>query len=537
MARAAHNVGLRFQEIAESSPSAAALFCVGQTLTFEALNALANRCARWLLSRGVRREQIVALQLPKMPEAYALALACIKIGAPYVFIDPAAPADRTQRMLNRCRPSLVVGVRDDASDGVALADPAHRESLRLQIDAFDGADLPMTREISGADPAYVMFTSGSTGEPKGAVIPHQGVINLADWAATDLAISPHDRLSSVNPLHFDNSVFDIYAGLLNGAGLIALDALKGQPPRDLTDGLTQNRCTFFFAVPTLFMHLDSMRLLTPERLPTVNRFMFGGEGFPTGRLRRFFDAFAGRARLINCYGPTETSCICSSYDITPTIFESGEGLAPLGRLNPNFSHRILDEDLSPIGAGGIGELWLGGPCVGLGYLNNPEETQSRFRQDPLATGYRSMLYRTGDLVQEDVETGVLRFRGRADNQVKLRGYRVELEEVDHALAAIAGVDRALAVVLRDANGASRLVAAYCGKELAELDLMAECRKRLPDYMVPSRFVWLEILPTNSNGKADRRAAASLIGVDHERRPSAVRAPSLATALNQEPAEV
>jgi D-alanine--poly(phosphoribitol) ligase subunit 1 len=532
MARAAHNVGLRFQERVEASPSATALFCEGQALSFAALNALANRCARWLLDRGVRREQIVALQLPKMAEAYALALACIKIGAPYVFIDPAAPLDRTRRMLNRCQPSLVIGVRDDAADRVELADLAHMEPLRRQINAFDGADLTTTRDLSGADPAYVMFTSGSTGEPKGAVIPHQGVLNLADWAATDLAIGPHDRLSSVNPLHFDNSVFDIYAGLLNGAGLIALDALKGQPPRALTDGLTRQRCTFFFAVPTLFMHLDSMRLLTPERLPTVNRFMFGGEGFPTGRLRRFFDAFAGRARLINCYGPTETSCICSSYDITPAIFESQEGLAPLGRLNPNFSHRILDEDLAPVAAGDIGELWLGGPCVGLGYLNNPEETQSRFRQDPLAPGFRSVLYRTGDLVQEDVETGVLRFRGRADNQVKLRGYRVELEEIDHALVTISGVERALAFVLRDASGASRLVAAYCGNELAEVDLMAECRTRLPDYMVPSRFVWLEALPTNSNGKADRRAAAALVGVDHERRASAAHAPS----ITREPAE-
>ncbi len=245
--------------------------------------------------------------------------------------------------------------------------------------------------------------------------------------------------------------------MLNGAAIIAIDALKGQPPQNVTDSLTQNRCTFFFAVPTLFMYLNSMRLLTPERLPTVERFMFGGEGFPTARLRRFFDAFSGRARLINCYGPTETSCICSNFDITPAVFKIQDGLAPLGRLHPNFSHRILNEDLEAVGVGEVGELWLGGPCVGLGYLNNPEETKARFRQDPLQEGFRSVLYRTGDLVQEDSETGVLRFRGRADNQVKLRGYRVELEEVDHALASIPGVVRALSVVLHDASGASRLV--------------------------------------------------------------------------------
>src|SRR5262249_12990332 len=148
-------------------------------------------------------------------------------------------------------------------------------------------------------------------------------------------------------------------------------------------------------------------------LPSVTRFMFGGEGFPLARLRRFFDAFAGRARLINCYGPTETSCICSGFEIAASVFDAADGLAPLGRLNPNFSHRILDEEQLPVAPGEVGELWLGGPGVGLGYLNNREETERRFRQDPLISGYRAVLYRTGDLVEEESATGLLRFRGRA----------------------------------------------------------------------------------------------------------------------------
>jgi D-alanine--poly(phosphoribitol) ligase subunit 1 len=505
----AYNIGLKFHEFVASSPAKTAIFCDGEALGFAALNALANRFARCLKDRGVGRGQIVALQLPKRIETYALLLACIKIGAPYVFVDPSAPVQRTQRVFSHCQPSLVIGA-DEGVEGASSPVFVNLNALTRRSDGFDGANLAETAEITGSDPAYVMFTSGSTGEPKGAVIPHQGVINLADWAASSLAIGPSDRLSNVNPLHFDNSVFDVYAGLLNGAAVIGVDALKGQPPRDITDSLTRHHCTFFFAVPTLFMHLDSMRLLTPDRLPTVNRFMFGGEGYPLSRLRRFHESFAGRARLINCYGPTETSCICSSYDITPEVFETQEGLAPLGRLNPNFSHRILDADLRPVRPGDAGELWLGGPCVGLGYVNNPEETEFRFRQDPLIGGFRSVFYRTGDLVQEDGQTRVLRFRGRADNQVKMRGYRIELEEIDHALATIPGVERALAVVLRSGDGGGRIAAAYCGRVLADADLIAECRTRLPDYMTPGQFVWVESLPTNSNGKADRRGAASLI---------------------------
>jgi D-alanine--poly(phosphoribitol) ligase subunit 1 len=511
MSRAsAHNLALKFQQVVDSSPTAAAVLCEGRQTDFQTLNGLANRFARWLGAREVTQGQVVCLELPKIIEAYALAMACIKIGAPYAFLDSAAPTERARLMIDRCKPAMVVSIRDGTGNRVVIGDEGGRQNLLKEIEGFDDTNLPETAQITGADPAYVMFTSGSTGEPKGVVIPHQGVLHLVDWAAHDLGVGPGDRLTNVNPIFFDNSVFDIYAGLLNGAAIVALDALKGRPPAELVAEITRTRCTFFFAVPTLFMFLDSMHLLTPDKLPSVSRFMFGGEGFPIARLRRFHEAFAGKAELINCYGPTETSCICSGFEITGSALDTTEGFAPLGRLNPSFSYRILDDELKPVAAGGIGELWLGGPCVGLGYLNNFEETAKRFRQDPLIDGYRAILYRTGDLVVLDQQTGLLRFRGRADNQVKLRGYRVELEEIDHAIAAIPGVVRALAIVIHDVNGSSRLIAAYSGSRLGDADLLAHCNKHLPAYMVPSRFTWLENIPTNANGKADRRAVAALL---------------------------
>jgi D-alanine--poly(phosphoribitol) ligase subunit 1 len=511
MPMAVYNLGLKFEQIVASSPEALALICDGQNCDFRALNESANRFARWLAANGVKRGNVVCLELPKIPEAYALAVACIKLGAPYAFLDPAAPVERARLMLERCKPAMVVSVRSGIGNRVVIEDQPARAHLHRETSAFEAGNLPETAEITGADPAYVMFTSGSTGEPKGVVIPHQGVLHLVEWAASALGIGPQDRLTNVNPIYFDNSVFDIYASLLNGAAIVALDALKGRPPAELVADVTRHECTFFFAVPTLFMFLDSMHLLTPDWLPTVGRFMFGGEGFPLARLSRFHDAFAGKAQLINCYGPTETSCICSGFEITAAVFDTTEGLAPLGRLNPNFSYRVLDEDMKPVAAGGVGELWLGGPGVGLGYFNNPDETARRFRQDPLIDGYRAVLYRSGDLVEVEQSTGILRFRGRADNQVKLRGYRVELEEIDHALASIAGVTRALAVVLHAANGSSRLLAAYSGNKISDADLLARCTERLPAYMVPSWFVWLETMPVNANGKADRRAVATLLG--------------------------
>jgi len=507
----AHNVALRFEQVAAATPDATALVCADQSHDFATLNGMANRFARWLAGQGVARGDVVCLELPKRIEAYALALACLKIGAPYAFLDPAAPTARAELMLERCRPALIVSSREGGGRRITLADRSPHDRLYRQIETLDDADWPATRLITGTDPAYVMFTSGSTGEPKGAVIPHQGVLHLVEWAARDLGIGPGDRLTNVNPIFFDNSVFDIYAGLLNGAAVVALDALKGRPPAELVADIVRHGCTFFFAVPTLFMFLDSMRLLTPERLPGVSRFMFGGEGFPVARLRPFHERFAGRARLINCYGPTETSCICSGLTLTGPILAGAEGLAPLGPLNPGFDFRILDEDLQPVAVGGTGELWLGGPCVGLGYINDPEETARRFRHDPLIHGDPDRFYRTGDLVALDRETGWLHFRGRADNQVKLRGYRVELEEIDHVLAALPGVSRALAAVLHDGNGSARLVAAYSGHRVEDAALAAHCAERLPAYMVPGRFFRLEQVPINANGKADRRALATLLG--------------------------
>ncbi|WGD52053.1 amino acid adenylation domain-containing protein [Bradyrhizobium sp. CB1650] len=506
----AYNLGLKFEQIVKASPSAPALLCEGRTHDFRGLNELANRFARWLAARGVVAGQVVCLELPKIVEAYALAIACLKLGAPYAYLDPAAPGERARLMLARCAPALTVSTREGEGPRVVIAGEPARAGLREELEGFAGENLAETGLITGTDPAYVMFTSGSTGEPKGVVIPHQGVLHLVDWAHSDLRIGPGDRLTNVNPIYFDNSVFDIYAGLLNGAAIVALDALRGRRPADLVDEIARSGCTFFFAVPTLFMYLDSMNLLTPDRLPGVRRFMFGGEGFPLARLRRFYDAFAGRALLINCYGPTETSCICSGFEITAEVFRAADGLPPLGRLNPNFSYRILDEELRPVAPGSIGELWLGGPCVGLGYINNPDETARRFRQDPLTGGHRSVLYRTGDLVELEVQSGLLRFRGRADNQVKLHGYRVELEEIDHAIASYPGITRALTAVLQDGAGPGRLVAAYSGAVTGEADLAAHCKARLPAYMVPSRFVWLEAMPTNANGKADRRAVAAAL---------------------------
>jgi D-alanine--poly(phosphoribitol) ligase subunit 1 len=263
-------------------------------------------------------------------------------------------------------------------------------------------------------------------------------------------------------------------------------------------------------VPTLFLILDQLGLLTPKALPSVRLFQFGGEGYPIGKLREFHNRFSGTARLINVYGPTETSCICSSIEVTPDILTASEQeFPPLGEMHPDFAYAVLDDRLEPVTAGQAGELWIGGPCVGLGYYANPEETAVRFRQDPRRNSFRAIYYRSGDRVRQD-EKGILWFHGRVDNQVKIRGHRIELEEIDLTLQSIAAVRRAVAVVLTGIDGDEIAVAYTADRAVAAEEVLAVCKDKLPAYMRPVRIVQFDELPRNANGKVDRKAARALL---------------------------
>jgi D-alanine--poly(phosphoribitol) ligase subunit 1 len=274
--------------------------------------------------------------------------------------------------------------------------------------------------------------------------------------------------------------------------------------------IRSGRASIMFAVPTLFLILDQLGLLTPTALPDVRAFQFGGEGYPTGKLREFHDRFVGHARLINVYGPTETSCICSSIQITPAILTAPDReFPPLGKMHPNFTYAVLDDDETPVRPGETGELWIGGPCVGLGYYANMIETAARFRQDPRQSLYRATFYRTGDRVRED-DRNWLWFQGRVDNQVKIRGHRIELEEVDLAVQSVPDVRRAVAVVLDGADGGEIAVAYTADRAIAPAEVQARCKEKLPTYMRPALVIQFDDLPRNANDKVDRKAAKALL---------------------------
>lgn len=507
------NLWHAFEEVVARHPEREAAWFADQATSFGQLAELAGRVAAWMHGAGIRRGDIVAIQLPKMRETYAIWLACLRQGAPYVFVDPRNPANRTQQIIARLAPRLLVTTTDQPNAAGLTIRLQGAGAAAAWLDGLPNSAPPTPSAVHGLDPAYIMFTSGSTGEPKGAVIPHQGVLSLMRWVRNGVCDPATARFSNINPLHFDNSVYDLYGGLLNGATLVPIETSMQSNPARWVRALREGKASMIFAVPTLFQTLGQLNLLKPELLPDARIFMFGGEGFSIDALRTFHQAFRSHARLINVYGPTETSCICSSIDIdVQALAEAGSGFASIGRMHADFSHVVLRDDGSAAATNEVGELWIGGSNVGLGYYNNPEQTEPKFRQDPLQSKYRSIWYRTGDLVRED-EWGLLWFAGRVDNQVKVRGHRIELEELDLAVEAFAGVSRAVSVSVTGVNGSELRVAFVAAANIDLEALRAHCRERLPVYMQPAMVRQLDSLPQNANGKVDRKAVALLLAGD------------------------
>jgi D-alanine--poly(phosphoribitol) ligase subunit 1 len=375
------------------------------------------------------------------------------------------------------------------------------ETTRSKLAARDDESIASLSTMTGGHPAYIMFTSGSTGIPKGAVMSHNNVLNFIHWAQDRFEVTPEDIFSNVNPMYFDNSVFDFYVSLFSGASLVPLTATQVRDPCQLLDVINRLRCTIWFSVPSLLVYLLATRALDTHDLPAVRKIVFGGEGLPKSKLKKLYDLFGERAELENVYGPTECTCICSAHTIQPADFADMKALAPLGFLAPDFSYEIL----GPADSADEGELFLCGPNVGLGYYNDHERTATSFIQNPMHRRFRDIGYRTGDLVRRDPD-GRLHFIGRTDFQIKHMGYRIELEEVESALASLPQVGECAVIYRKLGDGLGELVGFVVAAEPTDPDeLVHGVAHLLPAYMIPRRISVLKDLPRNANGKIDRIA--------------------------------
>ncbi|MDP2822991.1 MAG: amino acid adenylation domain-containing protein [Sulfuritalea sp.] len=508
------DLGTAFRAVAAHRADAVALRLPdGASCSYRRLLETSGNIARQLRSAGVRRGDVVGLFHAKQVEGYAAMLACLDIGAPYVNLDEDNPPQRLGSILAACNPVLVLA--DGIVSPAALDTCAHHGvDLRMllspwpDMDASVPARVDIDTAVIGTDIAYLMFTSGSTGTPKGVAISHSQVLNFVAWARADLAIGGDDVLSNVNPMYFDNSVFDFYAALFNGAALAPISRSSLRDARLLVRQVRDAGCTIWFSVPSLLIYLMTTRSLARDSWPAVRAVVFGGEGYPKPELRKLFDLLGERTRLVNVYGPTECTCICSAYDVGAGDFMDMAGYPPIGRLAPNFRGLLLAGDV-PVPPGDVGELCLLGPNVGLGYYQDPQRTARSFVANPCCGSHREPMYRTGDLMRLDPVDMRLHFVGRIDNQIKHMGYRIELEEIESALALLPGVVQCAVIYKRVRSQFGNLIAYVAGSAPA-LDaetLLDQLRSRLPSYMIPNHLEIRSELPKNPNGKVDRKRLA------------------------------
>ncbi|MBO0683845.1 MAG: amino acid adenylation domain-containing protein, partial [Candidatus Dormibacteraeota bacterium] len=501
----ATSISRRFEEVAARWPDREAVSFGGERLSYAELDARANQLAHSLQARGVIPDTPVGVCVGRSLEMVIALLGVLKAGGAYVPLDPAYPSQRLQLLVERA--GVRVAVTRDAD---AAAVPPGVSTVRVDAGVLDG--LPVIAPEVGPAPnhlAYVLFTSGSTGPPKGVMVEHQSVIRLV-CPATYAELGPDRVLLQLSALAFDLSTFEVWGALLNGGRLVVAPpgALSA---RELGEIVERERVTTLWLTGGFFNQVVDAGM---PGLGGLSELLAGGEALSAPHCRRALELLP-ETRLINGYGPTEATTFACCHTVRSQDLDGG--VVPIGRPIGNTTVRVLDERGEPVPVGATGELYIGGMGVARGYLGEPELTRERFLPDPSEPGGR--LYRSGDLVRWRPE-GVLEFLGRRDRQVKVRGFRIELNEVESALAAHPELLEAVVEAPADGSFGRRLVAYVVGRggrapDREELDRFLG--ERLPRHMLPSEYIPLDSLPLNASGKVDRKA----LPASSSRRPEAV----------------
>ncbi len=474
---------------------------------------------------GVDPGDRVGIFVPKDLEAVAAVYGVMKAGAAYVPLDPKQPVLRAATVAGDCAVAAVVTTNGRAA---ALLEALGERRPRLVVLIDDGGEPPsvgvptvtfadvIAREEVGdpqvtvldQDLAYILYTSGSTGVPKGVMLTHRNALTFVEWCARTIGVGPGDRVSSHAPLHFDLSVFDLYLAALGGATLVLVPEEEAYLGSALVRFIREERISVWYSVPSALV-LISRLAGEPGSFPTLRTVVFAGEVYPTRQLRELQRLLPG-VDLWNLYGPTETN-VCTYYRVVD--LPEDDRTIPIGRACENTEVFALASDGSVAGVGEEGELYVRGAAVMKGYWGRPERTAEVLMPDPRAGSLPDPVYRTGDLVVLRPD-GDYDFRGRRDHQIKSRGYRIELGEVEAAIASHASIAESVAVALPHEEWGTAIVACVVPKDgsvVTGADVKRHVAERLPRYMVPARVEVMDRLPRTSTGKIDRQGVRAQVG--------------------------
>jgi amino acid adenylation domain-containing protein len=519
-------------EAAARQPRRPAVASGGGLLSYAELDRLSNKMARALARLGVAPGDRVGVLAPKSAASVIGVYGALKAGACYVPLDPKAPAERLSHMVRDSGAAVIVADEARTSQAATLAGtvpwpadvmvmgvpgrPRRREAARVPVQ--DAATVPWTA-VTGesgeplaeeraieTDLAYILYTSGSTGTPKGVMISHRNSLTFVDWAAAAAGLGEQDRVCSPAPLHFDLSVFDIFAACRAAACLTVLPERAATFPVSIARWLEAERISVWYSVPSVLTLLACYGSLQQFDLSSLRMVIFAGEVFPPKHLARLI-AELPHPRYLNWYGPTETN-VCMAFEVSSGWADDRP--APIGKACANTEVlAVTSEGRRVSRPGEEGELYVRGPSLMRGYWRQPAKTSEALVRNPFQEECDELVYRTGDLVTLEPD-GNYAYLGRRDSMVKIRGYRVELGEVESTLHRHPGIREAAVLPVPDELLGSRLravVTADGGSNLTRENVLDHCRRWLPSYMVPDIVEFREEMPRTSTGKVDRAGLA------------------------------
>jgi amino acid adenylation domain-containing protein len=516
---------------ARRAPTKVAVIAGEQSLTYGALDALTDQLAGGLRARGVAPGDRVGIYVSKSLASVVSVFAILKAGACYVPLDPGAPVQRLAYIIrdsgittlvssaakvasiramfpDECPLATVVLVDCDLSpEHWSTAAPAGVAVVAWkEVIAQPVKPLPENLALE-TDTAYILYTSGSTGTPKGVMLSHRNSLTFVNWAAECVGLAAEDRVSSHAPLHFDLSIFDIFASCRAGATIILVPEGASTFPVQLAKLIERERIAVWYSVPSVLTLLVLYGNLAVHDLSCLRAIIFAGEVFPVKYLRQLMAALP-QARYLNWYGPTETN-VCTSYEVPPLDPERTAPI-PIGKACANtevFAVNSVGEKITAPGESG--ELYVRGPSLMQGYWGHPEKTAKALIRNPFQPHFHELVYKTGDMVTLDADGNYL-YLGRQDGMIKTRGYRVELGEIEAVLYGHPAIREVAVLPVPDDIFGNRLravISLYEGVTLTHPEVVSFCNQQLPHYMVPDVIEFREDLPKTSTGKTDRLSLA------------------------------
>ncbi len=481
------NLGFLFQKIAKENHSPCLILNNDKFLTFHEVNSLSNKILNHLKKNNIKERDILAIESTKNIFSLSCIIACLKGGIGYSFIELFSAKQRVKDQIDQLNPKKILTFTRKYNSKKNLFFSNKRLNLIKNLD--DDAIKIKNKSYL----AYVMFTSGSTGKPKGVKISHYNLFFLINWVTKYFKLKKKEVFSNINPLHFDNSVFDIYGSIFNGYPMILINKHEFFDGKTLIKKLNELGCTNWFSVPSfldLLLKTNSIKIFKNCK---IKRFIFGGERFPIKSIKKIL-RFIYNKDIYNVSGPTECTCICSAHKVSKRdLINKNENIF-VGKINKYFNHKILGSKKNK----NKGELFLEGPSISEGYINNSEITKKSFYKAGKFRGYK-----TGDLVKKN-KNGNFKILGRVDNQIKFMGYRIEIEEIENKIIRKFKINNCIIVLKKTKKYPfKKIVLITDNKKLKNLSLYSNLKNTLPNFMIPTETKLIKKFRYNKNFKIDR----------------------------------